>query len=99
MVDEILLHETQKLSAAREAPEFWDSDYDKNDLNQVECMRLEETKEKLEWSKRAFECEQKSTYGIENQNDMTHIYDKEENKIAKWNLLHDIINPPKRTNF
>ena len=28
VVDEILLHETQKVSAAKEAPECLDSDYD-----------------------------------------------------------------------
>ena len=44
MVDEILLNETQKVSAAREAPEILDSDYDENDLYQVEKMCLEETK-------------------------------------------------------
>ena len=45
---EILINETQKLSAAREAPEFLDSDYDDNDLYQVERMILEEAKEKFE---------------------------------------------------
>ena len=43
-VDEILLTENQKVSAAREAPEFLDSDYNGNDLYQVEKMSLEETK-------------------------------------------------------
>ena len=28
---------------------------------------------------------------------MTRIYDKEVNRIAEFNLLHDIINPPKCT--
>ena len=28
---------------------------------------------------------------------MTRIHDKELNKISEFNLLHDIINPPKRT--
>ena len=60
-------------------------------------MSLEETKEKLEWLKRAFECKQKSTHGIENKNYMTTIHDKEVNKISEWNFLHDIINPPKCT--
>ena len=46
-VGEILLTENQKLSAAREAPEFLDSDYDENDVYQVDKMSLEETKEKL----------------------------------------------------
>ena len=43
-------------------------------------MSLEETKEKIELRKRAFEYEQKSKYGIENQNNMTCIHDKEVNK-------------------
>ena len=46
-----------------------------------------------------FEFEQKITYGIENQNDGIRIHDKEVNKIAEYNLLHDIINPPKRIKF
>ena len=36
VVDEIILNETQKVSAARESPEFLDSGYDANDLYQVE---------------------------------------------------------------
>ena len=44
MVDEILMNETQKISATREAPEFLDSDYDENNLYQVKMMNLEETK-------------------------------------------------------
>ena len=83
MVDKILLNETQKLSAAREAPEFWDSDYDDNYLYQVERMSLEDNKEKIDWHKHAFECKQKNSYVIENKNDMTHMHDKEVNKIAE----------------
>ena len=82
VVDEILLNETQKVGAAMEAPEFLDSDYDENNLYQVEMMSLEETKEKLEWRKHAFECEQKNSFGIENKNNMTRIHDKEVNKIS-----------------
>ena len=44
IVDEILLNETQKVSAAREAPEFLDSNCDDNGLYQVEKKSLEETK-------------------------------------------------------
>ena len=40
-------------------------------------MSLDETKEKLEWSKRTVEYKQKNTYGIKNQNYMTCINDKE----------------------
>ena len=59
MVDEILLHKTQKLNAAREAPEFWDSGYYENKLYQVERMSIEDTKENIEWIKHKFECKQK----------------------------------------
>ena len=48
LVDEILLNETHKVSAAREAPENLDYDCDKNDIYQVEKLNLEETKEKIE---------------------------------------------------
>ena len=48
VVDEILPHETKKVSAAREAPEFLESDYDENKIYQVDNMILEETKEKRE---------------------------------------------------
>ena len=48
MVDEIILNEAQKVSAARVAPDFLESDCDENDLYQFDKMSLEETKEKLE---------------------------------------------------
>ena len=41
-------NETQQINAAREAPDFLDSDYYENDLYQVEKLSPEETKEKLE---------------------------------------------------
>ena len=96
VVDEILLNETQKVSAAREAPEFFDSDCDEKNLYQVEKISLEETKGKLEWSKREFEFKQKISHRIENKNDTIHMHDREVDKIAECNLLHDIINTPKR---
>ena len=43
-MDKLLINETQKVSAAREAPYFLDSDFDDNYLYQVEKMSLEETK-------------------------------------------------------
>ena len=82
-MDEILLHETQKVSVAREAPEFLDPDYDENKIYQVKKMSLEETKDKIELRKLAFEHKHKCKYGIDNQNDMTHIHKKEVNKIAE----------------
>ena len=57
---EILLNETQQGSAVREAPEFLDSDCDENDLYQVEKTSIEETREKLEWRKSAFEFKHKN---------------------------------------
>ena len=54
VVNDILLNETQKVSYVRESPEFLGSDYDENDIYQDERMSLEDTKNKLEWRKRAF---------------------------------------------
>ena len=33
---------------------------------------------------------------IENQNKIIYIHENEVNNISEYNLLHDIINPPKR---
>ena len=71
-MDEIIL--TQKVCATNhEEPEFLDSDKDANDLYGFGKMSLEETKENLDWRKRAFEYKKKNSYGIQNRNDMTHI--------------------------
>ena len=43
-MDKILLHETQKLSTARKSSKNLDTDYDENNLFQVERISLEETK-------------------------------------------------------
>ena len=53
-------------------------------------MSLKETKEKLEFRKRVFECKYKSTYKIENKNDMTCMHGIKVNKRSECNLLHDI---------
>ena len=45
MVNEILLKETQEVSAAREVPQFLDYDYDNKDLYQVEMIIIEDIKE------------------------------------------------------
>ena len=67
-VDEILPNETQKISAINhETPKFLDSGYDANELYQDNKMSLEETKEKIDWRKRAFEYEEKNSYGNENR--------------------------------
>ena len=59
-------------------------------------MSLEDTKENLDRNRCAYEYEKRTSYGIENQNDMTHIHNNEVNIIAECSLLHDIINPPER---
>ena len=46
-MDEIIIDETQKVSAAKESPGFLESNYGETELYQVENMSLEETKEKL----------------------------------------------------
>ena len=62
-----------------------------NYLYQVDKISLEDTKENF---KHASEYKNKHSYGIENINDMTRIHNNEVNNIARYNLLHDIINPP-----
>ena len=46
-------------------------------------MILEETKEKLDWRKRAFEYEKRNSYGIEIRNDMMRIHNNEVKKSCK----------------
>ena len=92
-------HENQKVSDVKESPENIESDFDENKIYQIENISIEDTKMKIEWRKCAFECKLKNTYGIENRNAMTRMHDNEVNKISEWNLLHDIINPPKHTKF
>ena len=60
-------------------------------------MSLDKNKENIEWRKRAFECEPKNEYEIEIQNGMTCIHKNKVNKLAEYNLIHDILNPPKNT--
>ena len=49
VVDELHMVESRKVIAIdHEAPEFLKSDYDTNDLYQVENISLDETKEKME---------------------------------------------------
>ena len=47
-MEEILLQETQKVSAVREATELLETYYDEKDIYEVERMSLEDTNEKLE---------------------------------------------------
>ena len=66
-VNDILLNETQQVSDVREAPDVLNSDCDENDLYQVKKMRLENTREKLELRKCAFEWEQKIHMGLKSE--------------------------------
>ena len=81
-VDGILPHKNKKVSDENKAPENIESKFDDNEFYLIDNMRLEYTKEKLEWRKRAFEWKLKNTYEIENQNDMTHLHENEVNKIS-----------------
>ena len=56
-------------------------------------MSLDETKENIEWLKRAIEY--KSSYVIKNQAKMIYLHDIEIKNIAEFNWRHDIINTPK----
>ena len=73
MVDELHMVESKKVCAINhEVPEFLESDYDANDLYQVDNISLDETKEKMEWRKHALEYE--NSYVIENQDKLIYIY-------------------------
>ena len=48
----------------KEAHENIESGFDDNKLYHIENMSLEDTKENLEWNKRAFEFKLENTYGI-----------------------------------
>ena len=55
------------------------------------------TQKQLECCNRIFECKLKSKYKVESQNCITCIHYNKVNHIAECNSLHDIFNPPKRT--
>ena len=76
-----------------ETHENIDDEVDEDDLYNIEKMRPDE---KL-WRKRAFEIKLKNTYDIKIPNVMTRIHGEKVNKITECNLIHDIINPSKRT--
>ena len=66
-VNDIILNETQQFSPARKAKDVLDSDCDENDIYQVEKMCLEDTKEKLELRRCAFEWKQKIHMGLKSE--------------------------------
>ena len=65
-------------------------------MYQVDKTSIEENKKKIDLHKRAFEYENKISFEIENRNDMTRINNNEVKNISECNLLHDMINSPKR---
>ena len=67
MVDEILLNETQKVSAARGAPEFLDSDCDEKNLYQAEKMILKIIKIKLNDVSLRFNANRKIHMGLKSE--------------------------------
>ena len=76
------MFESKKVSAINhEAPGFLESDYNENDLYQLENMSLDETEEKIEWRKRALEY--KNSYVIKNRAKMIYIHDNEVKNIAE----------------
>ena len=98
-VDEIVLKENNKVSSQEEAHKNIEYDIDENDLYQIDNMSLYGKKENTERHERAFESKLENTYYIEIQNIMTAIHGNKVNKLSEFNLLHDIINPPKCSNF
>ena len=88
---------TKKVSAERGAHENTESHFYESKFYHIDNMSLDDTKEKLEWRKSVFEWKLKNKYDIEIQNGMTCIHDNKVNNIAKWNLLHGILNTNKRT--
>ena len=96
-VDDITVHENSKTSPEDDDHKNIYSESKENDLYEIDNTILDEKKEKKEWRKRVFESEFENMYDIENQNGINRIHDNEVNKIAECNLLHDIINPYKRT--
>ena len=93
----ILLQENNKVSAEAQAHKNIESDINYNYLYHIDIIILDDNKEKIELFKRAFESELENTYDIEIQNGMTFIHWNKVNKLDEYNLLHDIINPQKRT--
>ena len=78
--DEILLQKNNKVSAQEESHQNIESDFGENNLYQIGNMSLDNNKENIEWSKRAFECEPENEYEIEIRNGMTCIHVNKVNK-------------------
>ena len=96
-VGEIILKENKKLRWEDVSHENIDYDIDEDDLYEIDNMSLDENKEKKGLGKRAVEIKLEYIYDINIQNGMTCIHENEVSKIFECNLLHDILNPFKRT--
>ena len=78
-----------------ESHENIDSEVDEKDIYEIDKIILDEK----EWRKRAFESKLENINDIKRQNGMTCIHKNKVNKIAEYNLLHDILNPSKHNIF
>ena len=94
-VDEIILQgkENKKFSMKDETHENIDSEVDEYELYELDKIIIDEKR----WWKGAFESEHKNVYDKNRPNGINHIHENEVNKRAKFNLLHDILNPSKGT--
>ena len=70
-----------------------DSEVDGDKFYEIDKLILDEK----EWRKSVFGIKPEYIYDIKRQNSMTCIHENEVNKITKWNLLHDVLNPYKHT--
>ena len=77
------MQENQTVGAEKGEYENIESDFDESELYQIENMSLDDTKEKLEWHERAFECKLKNIYDIEKHNGMNRMHDNEVNNISQ----------------
>ena len=82
-MDDIILQESNKLSAEYEAHGNIDSEIDKNYIYMIDNMSPGENKENTEWRKRVFERKLENTYEIEIQNGMNCLHENEINKISE----------------
>ena len=88
-VDDILLQDKDKLSVEDETHKNIDGEVDEDELYNLEQMVFDEK----EWHKSAFESKLNIYIWYKTPNGMDCIHENEVNKIAKFNLLHEIINP------
>ena len=94
---EILVQKNNKLIAEAESHGNIESEINGNDLYQIYNISLDERKENTELRKSACESKLENKYEIESQNCMTCMHGKKLNKLSEFNLLYDILKPPKRS--